>query len=351
MRFLWRWLRRAVLALCAVAVLLLMPIAYVETACRGEALQQEPYRALLPTDQHRAEARTLMTYPEWHIVHAYDDYARVIKEGDPHQFAYLRAITGFWSSLCALNQAAAGMGGVDGGTKQMVYVIGVSFTAELLLKAGYEETLGRIATLARGAERTQADEVSARQAAEYAAFLQQVPWYKWDFQRDATEIAAITETGFRNRERRFALGTEYRSKSAYAGVIANAVANVGADALQLRLVVQGLDLTTLALFDEVSVIEDTANGVVIETPRYRKLTYLLAEMAQLGGTFVEIAGNDDILLTTLADADTVPSAMFSFARQGYGDHRHLLLIKVSDLASTLRALPKMGLRLEHIHDY
>jgi hypothetical protein len=30
---------------------------------------------LVGADWQRPEGRTLMTYPEWHIVHAYEDYA------------------------------------------------------------------------------------------------------------------------------------------------------------------------------------------------------------------------------------------------------------------------------------
>ena len=124
-------------------LLLLSPVAYVETACRPQG-EAAPYTSLLPPADHRPESRMLMTYPEWHIVHAYDDYARVIRDGDPHDYGFLRGIGGFWSSLCALSQASGAHGGVDGGTKQMVYVIGTSFTLELALKAAYEETLGRV---------------------------------------------------------------------------------------------------------------------------------------------------------------------------------------------------------------
>ena len=42
-------------------------------------------------------------------------------------------------------------------------------------------------------------------------------------------------------------------------------------------------------------------------------------------------------------------ALTSMARQGYGDYRHLMAVKVADLADRLRDLGP--LRLEHIHDY
>ena len=68
------------------------------------------------------------------------------------------------------------MGEITTDTKLTIYTIGVSFTAELLAKAAYEETLGRIATLIRGAARAPLDDVSAGQARDYAAVRQQVPW-------------------------------------------------------------------------------------------------------------------------------------------------------------------------------
>ncbi|MGB3407686.1 MAG: hypothetical protein WBA67_09340 [Jannaschia sp.] len=346
MRRLGRWLLRLVGALVVFVLLLLAPSAYVEVACRGEAVTQ--VEGQLPAEHWRAEARTLLTYPEWHIVHAYEDYARVIAAGDPHDYGFLRGIAGFWSSFCALSRAADALGADDGGSRQTVHVIGVSFTAELLMKAAYEETLGRVTTWVRGETRASLDDLSATQAAEYATFLQQVPWYRWDFARDAAALDTASTGGFRDRERRLALGLEYRAKAVYAGVIEQAVAGVGPDALTLRMIVTGLGAPP----EGVVVIEERPEGTVVETPRYRALTLLLAEMAATGATFVEIAGNDDILFTTISDAPAAgPGVIASLPRQGAGDMRNLHLVKVPDLAAHLRGLGENGLTLEHIHDY
>ncbi len=349
-----RWLRRWAFRLAAVLLLavigLLAPVAYVETACRpGPAAA--PYAAILAPEHQRAEGRTLMTYPEWHIVHAYDDYARVIRGGDPHDYAYLRAVTGFWSSLCALSRASGAHGGFDGETKQTIYTIGVSFTVELLAKAAYEETLGRIATLLRGEDRAPLDDLSAAQAADYAAFLQQVPWYKWDFTAAAAALSQNAGESIRDRERALAVGLEYRAKAAYARLIDRAVAGIGADALTLRMVVRGLPPTMLDEIENVEVIAANDTMVEIETPRYRRLTRLLDRLAGLGADFVEIAGNDDILFTAISAEPAADGAVFSFARQGYGDTRHLILVKVSALADRLRAMQSGPLTLEHVHDY
>lgn len=329
---------------------LLLPVGYIELACRPNG-QSVEYTSILPVEHHRAEGRTLLTYPEWHIVHAYDDYARVISDGDPHDFRYMSSIGGFWTSLCSLSKASGQHGGFPSAFKQTIYTIGVSFTAELLAKAAYEETLGRAATWIRGKTHAPLDVLSAEQATQYSQFLRQVPWYRWDFTRDAAALTDSATDVFRDRERRFALQLEYGAKAGYAKVIAAAVANMEPDALRLRLVVNGISPQDLSAYEGVKIIEQRDQGVEIDTPRYRVLTDLLLELAQAGGDFVEIAGNDDILLTMTSDQPQLKKALYSFARQGYGDTRHLVLLQVSELAETLRGIDGQTLRLEHIHDY
>src|SRR5690606_170687 len=129
------------------------------------------------------------------------------------------------------------------------------------------------------------DDLSARQAADYADFLQQVPWYRWDFRRDAAALDGAATSALRDRERRFALGLEYRAKAAYAGVIESAVAAVGADQLRLRAVVAGLPETDLTALSEVQVVGTLPQGVVIEAPRYRAFTRLAERIAAAGGDF------------------------------------------------------------------
>ncbi|MGI9395386.1 MAG: hypothetical protein ACR2OY_12120 [Boseongicola sp.] len=349
MRFVWRWLKRGVFSVLLLVLLLLAPIGYVEIACRGDVVADEYQPVIAAAEWRRAESRTLLTYPEWHIVHAYDDYARIIRDGDPHDYAYIRAILGFWTSLCPLTERAAAMGGVTGDTKATIYTIGVSFTVEMLAKALYEESLGRVATWFRGATRTPLDDLSARQAKAYADFLQQTPWYKWDFASDAEALIEGAGPGVRDWERRMALGVEYKGKAAYADVIAQAVEGVGADELRLRSLVTGTESVSLSDIHGVTVIEQIPEGIVIETDRYRAFTKVAEQLAATGVDFVEIAGNDEILFTSISDNSETSGAIFSFQRQGYGDYRHLILVPVSELADRLRNLD--GLVMEHVHDY
>jgi hypothetical protein len=323
----------------------------VELACTGEAKDEVPRTALVAPEWQRAESRTLTTYPEWHIVHAYDDYARVISEHPPHHFGFLRAISGYWQSLCQLTEASAELGEIDSSTRQLVYVIGVSFTFEMLMKAGYEETLGRLIALQHGPDLSATDRLSAEQAAAYAAFLQQVPWYRYDFRADAAALHTVPHASFRDRERAFALGLEHKARAAYAQVIARAVAEVGFDDLTLQMVIRGVPKETLEEQQDVRVLRAVEDGFEVETPRYRVLTHLLQDWANQGADFVDMAGNDQIMFTALSGRRTEPGALASLPRQGYGDTRHLFLVAVRDLAEVLRGLDGRGLQLEHIHDY
>jgi hypothetical protein len=79
--WLGRLLRRLLLLALLLVLGLLSPVAYVELLCRPEGTAETGAVPILPPEHHRAESNTLLTYPEWHIVHAYEDYAAVIRRG------------------------------------------------------------------------------------------------------------------------------------------------------------------------------------------------------------------------------------------------------------------------------
>jgi hypothetical protein len=175
----WRFVKWPLAALGVGWLLLLLPVGYVELACRGDAVPQG-YRPLIADAAHqRREANTYLTYPEWHIVYAYDGLAEALKTGDEHAFDYVASVAGFWRATCAVMQVADAHGGADFDTRTMIHTIGVSFTAEMAAKAAYEETVGRATGWMRGREKTPQDRAVAAMAIDYAAFLRQTPWYQY----------------------------------------------------------------------------------------------------------------------------------------------------------------------------
>jgi hypothetical protein len=354
---LWRIAKWPVIVLGVVVVLLLIPVGYVELACRGSSSEQA-YRPLI-TDAafQRREANTYLTYPEWHMVYAYDGLAEALKTGDEHAFDYFESVAGFWRSTCALMRVADAHGGADRDTRVMIHTIGVSFTAEMAMKAAYEETIGRGTAWMRGRGKTAQDQVVSSMALDYAAFLRQTPWYQYPFMREARKLwAAPAGLSLRGWERRFGIGLEFAAKTAYAKVIGGAVAATAPAKLIIRSVVAGLDEAQLASIADVTVIGARDGGVEIETPRYDLFTRILVEVARRGGVVKEIAGNDDIMVTLTVPPGREASlgnatVILRMKRDGFQSDRLLVNVKVSELASLLNANPLGDPGLEHVFDY
>src|SRR5262245_37536931 len=175
-------LKLAVMVVAVLAVLALAPVLWVEASCYVEAEpDRAPFQSLLDAGDRRDEVNTYLTYPEWSIVYAYEDLAGVTRMGSESDFAYFRSIRSYWTSLCSVTRIASRRGMVPSDTKSMLYVIGVSFAAEMGIKGAYEETIGRITSMIRGEVRTAEDDFALMVADDYARFLRQTPWYQYPF--------------------------------------------------------------------------------------------------------------------------------------------------------------------------
>lgn len=358
MRRFLKWVGGGLVALLLLVVALLSPAAYVEAFCHAGPKTQDYAPLISAPERQWREANTYLTYPEWHIVYAYDGLAEALKNGDEHGFDYWESIRDFWKADCALTRVADLHGGADGATRMTIATIGVSFTLEMGMKAAYEETLGRFFAFLRGAEKTPQDVVARDMAADYAAFLRQVPWYKYDFAKAVDDLWSAPMTSpLRGWERRLALGGEWKAKIFYAGAIASAVEATGEAKLTIFSVVSGLSRQALEGISDVTVVEELPQGFVIESPRYDRFTHILSEIATAGGTIEEIAGNDDVMVSLTVSSDAAVTGLpkgetiARFARAGFGNERVLLSVKVKDLSDMMRTMPVSDPGIEHVFDY
>ena len=356
MRKVLKLLKWAFAAIIVIVLLLLAPVGYVEAFCRGEAAPSAHQPLITDAQWQRREANSYLTYAEWHIVFAYDGLAATLETRDEHAFSYLESIVDFWRSTCALTRVADSHGGADDATRRMVHTIGASFTLELAAKAAYEETVGRFFAWLRGPDKVPQDEAAAAMAADYAAFLRQTPWYRYDFgHRTAKLWAAPVTDVLRGWERRLALGAEWKAKQAYAGAIAGAVAATGEAQLTIRSVVAGLTPEQLATIEDVSVVSGPPDRVVIETPRYARFTRILAAIVARGGSISEIAGNDEIMVSATVPAATVydgpGTMMLRLPRTGFAGERLLLTVNMAELTELLARARIGDPGIEHIYDY
>ena len=311
----------------------------------------------------RDEGQTFLTMPEWFLVYSPDEYARYIENQAPSGYPYFGAIGQFWDFYGDSAKAAEDYP-FNLGYHAMVSVIGTSFTVENGVKGLYENTVGRLSELTvSGNEKTPEDLFGIETAKDYVSFIRVQPWYEYGFWPRFKSLWADTPlTGsnlVRKYERKFALSTEYLVKAGYAGVIKLATKAAYGDAdEQVYAVVRGLPEYPAVSDRKFKVLRRFENGyAVVALPRYEAFMRTVQELAGMGVTFVEIAGNKKILGTVLAPAgwqagDDAGKA--SYSRPILTDptrQRAGLVIEVSRLHSALPALQRQHVTLEHLYDY
>jgi hypothetical protein len=357
----------AVGALAALAVVVLSvgaTVGVTETVCRGVAgdvaVDDPTWRSVLPPEEKRSEVDSYLTYPEWSIVYAYDDFAAVMRRGSESDFRYLDSIAGFWTSLCAVKRIAPRHGDVTLDTNAMLYIIGMSFTAEMAAKGFYENTIGAITAWIRGPVRTPEDEFALQTADDYSRFLRQTPWYAYPFfdvlKKFWSDVPLHGGNPVRKIERRVGLSFEYGFKAIYAKAL-GALAGISPAPLRIQSVVTDLGGADMTAEPRISLIRKSGNLSIIETPRYQAFTEIVLFLADRGRDVSEIAGNRNILVTVLS-SQCVPFAvegsrtLFTAliqSRQGWC--RHALDVQVPRLTGFVRSLSKATYEVEHVFDY
>jgi hypothetical protein len=351
--------------LIGLVIVIAAPVIVVESACHAtpdpKAPIHSPRFAITDPEYRRAETNSYLSYPEWYIVYAYQDFAATLHEADEWRFNYLTSIADFWTGFCGVNRVASAKGGGPLVEKVMIYVIGDSFTAEMAIKGSYETTIGHLSALIRGPEKTLEDLLAERVADTYAAFLQQAPWYEYSFGTELKRLWRETPFGgpsrVRSVERRIALSMEWGVKAVYARAI-GAAAGLSPAALHIESVVHGVDQTDLQADPRIAILRDLGDGnVLIDTPRYGAFTEIVAGLAERDRQMVEIAGNSDVLVTALLPPGidvTMTGVIRIFSDEDQsrpGWHRVGLETEVPRLTALIVELGKHGAIFEHVYDY
>jgi hypothetical protein len=364
-----KWLRR-ILAVVAILIALsvLMPLAYIEGACRpasGAAAPSAPAVSLPAIDEagyRRKLNNTFFTFPEWYIVYSFEDFGRFLDRSSESHFNYLSHIFGFWRSFCTINRAVPATGESLAEVKTMIYVIGISYSVEYAIKGFYENTLGRVFEWIRGEKPTPQDEFGRAVLQDYAAFLYTIPWYKYPFREKLDGLFAIsapTPSNLRSWERDFALGAEYFVKIGYASLIQKALdASNDNEPRDIMFAVSALPPEVLAKEPRIKPIRAlTPQWQLVQTPRYKDFTEIVQGLLDKGYGLAEVAGNHDILVTVIApDAAKLDingtTELFSRELDARPSFRRAgLKARIDRLVDINRELKARGASIEHFYDY
>jgi hypothetical protein len=305
----------------------------------------------------RAESFTYLTLPERFLVYSTDEYAGFIGRQRPSGFPYLRSARQYWSyysSVCAVTKGAYPF---DAGYHVMLGIIGSSFTIESTIRAVYENTAGRLTEWLSSTD-TPEDEFARRTAREYGTFMHTVPWYEFPF---ASRLAGLwRETPLRGPhtlrkvERRFALTVEYGGKAIHGWLIGQAY---GAEDLRIYARIEQVPGASFsdARVKQVKVIGP--GSYIVTLPRYEAFTSTVLALTARGARIVDVAGNDEILITVLGRrgiATAVPHGRLIAVAPILTDptmQRLAISVPVSMLREVAAHLASERATIEHVYDY
>ena len=360
--------RRAALVGAALLLLaVLPPSVFIGVNCfstrdTDEGPSDEVRRLMAAIENYeRTESSTYLTFPEWYIVYSTDELAAFIERDPPSQFPYFGSVAQFWTFYAGVCDATKGTYPFNLGNHLMLAVIGMSFSVENGLKGMYENTVGRL-TEWTSSHDTEEDTFAHRTTAEYGRFMHTVPWYEFSFGDKLRELWQETPLWgphpVRKWERRTVLSLEYGLKAVYASLIGMGTETVYAPVdLEIHA---WIDNAPETLFENGVIRKVQAQGYqsyVVTIPRYETFTTTAIRLIENGVSFLDIAGNDQILVTAIAPTTWTPNTtgdtlLFSGPiLTDPGRQRIGVGVAVSSLHATVLELRRAGVRIEHLYDY
>jgi hypothetical protein len=357
-----RWRRRlmSVVGLGAVAAIV-GPAAFIGVRCTGSGSQSAQGLVTPIPIPTREESLTFLTLPEWAIVYSTEEYARHLARRAPSQFAYFGSAMQYWRYVDGVCQVTRREYPFNTGYQVMLGVIGSSFSVELVLKGLYENTMGR-ATEWLASHDTPEDRLAARTAAEYGAFMHTTPWYEFAFGARLRTLWSETPLWgphvVRKWERRAALTTEYAAKAVYAWVIRTATKSAyEPEALEIQAWIQRVPPEAFRDPRVVPVHQVGEGSFIVRLPRYEAFTAVVLSLAAQGVRFVNVAGNDEILLTAVATrgVSSLPAGTSLLVDEPIlteGPKRRVALrVPLTALTDVISALRSQHAVIEHVYDY
>lgn len=321
-------------------------------------------KALAPAEHVRREDQTLLTIPEWFLVHSPNEYADFIKTERPSRFPFWGHIRQFWSTYAAVYRETKDRYDFNLGYHVMVMTIGVSTTLEYAVKGAYEAVVGNLFEGDGKHYRTEEDAYAAKIAREYVDFIVVDPWYKFDFMKAVrglwNDVPGKGSNQWRKWERRYALTSEYLAKAGYAWVIKQATqASFEAPKQVTAAVVTFPDHLAAQQVPGLKVLQKLGPyRYVVTLPRYQAFTKSAVAVARAGGRFEEVAGNRDfIVYSVLApkgfDAKKIKADVVLEQPILTDSDRKRIVYRslIKDLSENLSSSKRAKQKIEHIYDF
>src|SRR5210317_1151708 len=236
----------------------------------------------------KGEDQTFLTVPEWYLVFNPNEYADFLASGNnPSDFPFWKSIDEYWTLYDRVNAESAGLYPENSEYQTMLWVIGVSTTAEFIAKGAYENTIGRL-TRWTASEDTPEDLLIQEAHAAYGELIYYEPWYEFPFADYAGRILSDTPFFGRNfirkLERKLSFTAEFAFKALYAKAIGYASQSAyGPSEGTVTMHVVGDAKHVAATDPRLKILRDFGDGdLVVTAPRWGGFTEVMPQLADTG---------------------------------------------------------------------
>jgi FAD/FMN-containing dehydrogenase len=312
---------------------------------------------------YKGEEQTFLTLPEWYLVFNPNEYADFLERGNnPSDFPFYKSIDEYWTLYDRVSVLTEGLYPENSEYQVMLWVIGVSTTAEFVAKGAYENTIGRL-TRWTASDETPEDELIKEAHAAYGDLIYFEPWYRFPFGdyvgRVWSDIPFFGKNFIRKLERKLMFSGEFAFKALYAKAIGFGAATAyDAPVEQVIMHING-DLDAVLSADlRLTVLRDFGEGdLVVSVPRWGPFTEIVSKLAASAVRFVEIAGNDEILVTAVGPDDAVMTPLHgrllfeSMVISPEHQRRAVYMVRTEHLGDLLNGLAAGDGTLEHVFDF
>lgn len=249
----------------------------------------------------------------------------------------------------------------------MIGVIGTSFTAEYFFKGLYETTIGATTAwwASDGAWKagTREDRFIQDIAKDYSTFIHATPWYEYPFASKLIELWNLPGEAegslLRRWERRFEFTNELLLKTAWGWAIKQGTqAGYDPEAMSIQAWVKEGSKTLAGIDPAITVLDRLGErSYLVSLPRYEPFKQAVQTLIRHDARLVEIAGNEQILITVIAPTDwhdeyhrgkTV--CEWTILTQPT-KKRVALLVQVGQLHEILPALEREEIFVDHLYDF
>jgi len=298
-------------------------------------------KSLTPAKDRRPADQTFLTFPEWYLVFSPDEQARYFSRYTSTSFPFVAHINQIWKSYRLVKGEIGDHFPPNKGYHFMIWVIGSSATAEYAVKSWYEHTVGALTDTHEAI--TDEDKFNAAFTADYVKFINDRPWYEYDFTTALQQLwTSNSFTGdhlIRKLDRRYILTTELLFKAIYGKLIKLGTGQIYETAVPTTAVITSADS-------------------LVYLPRYNRFAEAALQLYQQTGAFKEIAGNRSAILVSVLKPDSsilkyskaIPVFEQPLAAEP-GRKRVVLATLVSDLGTLLTEISNQQLTPEHVFDY